>query len=308
MKKGPAMNKELLLEKTRHAEDVVCSFIPKGDEHTFRIIDAAAYSVKAGGKRLRPVLMSETYRLFTEKPETDLLHAFMAAIEFIHTYSLIHDDLPAMDDDDLRRGKPTNHVVYGEAFAILAGDALLNLAYETAAQGLSRCTDPDEIKRGIRTLAILSEKAGIFGMVGGQALDVYSEKNEDFTVERKALEFIYENKTSALLEASMMAGAVLAGADEEEIKSIESIASDVGLAFQIEDDILDVTGTAEILGKPAGSDLKNEKATWVTFEGVEGAKKAAYGYTMSAVSKLDELAHKNDFLRDLIIYLCGREK
>ena len=302
------MNKELLLKKTEYAEKTVLSFLPEADEHTYRITEATAYSVKAGGKRLRPVLMLETYRLFTDKEETQLLHAFMAAIEFIHTYSLIHDDLPAMDNDDLRRGKPTNHVVYGEAYAILAGDALLNLAYETVAQALLAADGIEGTKRGVKAFEILSRKAGIFGMVGGQALDVYSEKNADFTVERHSLEFIYKNKTSALLEASMMIGAVLSGASDEDIKKIEEIACDVGLAFQIEDDILDVTGTADVLGKPIGSDEKNEKATWVTFEGPEGAKKAAEEYTGAAVQKLDRLEYKNDFLRDLIIYLCGREK
>ena len=302
------MNKELLAGKTQHAESIIYSFLPEEGEHTKRIAEALSYSVKAGGKRLRPILMLETYKLFTDAEETDLLRGFMAAMEFIHTYSLIHDDLPAMDNDDLRRGKPTNHVVFGEAYAILAGDALLNLAYETVSAELEKLEDGPEIRRGVKALGILSKKAGIFGMVGGQALDVYSEKNESFTVEMEALEFIYENKTSALLEASMMIGATLAGADESDIKKIESIAGDLGLAFQIEDDILDVTGTAETLGKPIGSDEKNEKATWVTFEGLEGAKAAAKDYTDSAVSKLDSLEYKNDFLRELIISLCGRDK
>ena len=302
------MDKELLAEKVQHAESIIYGFIPEGDEHTKRIIEALSYSVKAGGKRLRPILMLETYKLFTDAEETNLLCSFMAAMEFIHTYSLIHDDLPAMDNDDLRRGKPTNHVIFGEAYAILAGDALLNLAYETVSAELGKVEDATETGRGIKALGILSKKAGIFGMVGGQSLDVYSEKNESFNVGRKALEFIYENKTSALLEASMMIGAVLAGADEADIRKIESIAGDVGLAFQIEDDILDVTGTAEVLGKPAGSDEKNGKATWVTFEGLEGAKEAAKDYTASAIRKLDSFEHKNGFLRELIISLCGRDK
>ena len=302
------MNKELLAQKTQYAEDIIYSFLPEGNEHTKRIIEALSYSVKAGGKRLRPILMLETYKLFTDSKETELLCSFMAAMEFIHTYSLIHDDLPAMDNDDLRRGKPTNHVIFGEAYAILAGDALLNLAYETVSEELGKTEDAQEAGRGVKALGILSKKAGIYGMVGGQALDVYSEKNESFTVEMEALEFIYENKTSALLEASMMIGAVLGGASEADAEKIESIAKDIGLAFQIEDDILDVTGTAEVLGKPIGSDEKNEKATWVTFKGLEGAKAAAKDYTASAVKKLDSLEYKNEFLRELIISLCGRDK
>lgn len=302
------MNKGLLLSKAKYAEEIVYSFLPEKDEHTYRIIDASAYSVKAGGKRLRPMLMLETYRLFSDKAETELLHAFMAAIEFIHTYSLIHDDLPAMDNDDLRRGKPTNHVVYGDAYAILAGDALLNLAYETVAEALLKTDDEEELKRGVRAFRVLSKKAGIYGMVGGQALDVYSEKNEDFNATKDALEFIYENKTSALLEAAMMTGAILAKADEEDIKKIEKIASYTGLAFQIKDDILDVTGSAEMLGKPIGSDEKNNKATWVSFEGLSGAGEAAKDFTQKALDGLFELKVKNDFLYDLIAYLCDREK
>ena len=302
------MNRELLSERTQYAQDIVYSFLPEGGEHNRHIAEALSYSVKAGGKRLRPVLMRESYRLFTDKEETYLLKSFMAAIEFIHTYSLIHDDLPAMDNDDLRRGKPTNHVVFGEACAILAGDALLNLAFETAAKALSSTQDITQLKRGAKALEVLSCKAGIYGMVGGQALDVYFEKNEGFTVEREALEYIYINKTSALLEASMAAGAILGGADEAQVHEIESIACDVGLAFQIQDDILDVTGTSEVLGKPVGSDERNEKTTWVTLEGLEGAKMAAARYTQSAVSKLDALNAGNDFLHELIIYLCSREK
>lgn len=302
------MDKELLSEKTAYAEAVVYSFLPEADENTKYITDALSYSVKAGGKRLRPVLMRESYILFSEKEETGLLKAFMAAMEFIHTYSLIHDDLPAMDDDDLRRGKPTNHKVFGEAHAILAGDALLNLAYETAAGELEKVSDPKEMKRGVRALQVLSEKSGIYGMVGGQALDVYSEKNSDYQVDEKSLEFIYENKTSALLEGALMTGAILAGADRDEIEIMESIGSDVGLAFQIEDDILGVTSTPEVLGKPIGSDEKNSKVTWVTLKGLDGARKASEDYTRRAVKKLDSLKVKNDFLRELIIYLCGRKK
>ena len=307
MKEQGKLNKELLLSKAKYAENIVYSFLPEKDENTYRIIDAASYSVKAGGKRLRPLLMLETYRMFAKEDETGLLHAFMAAIEFIHTYSLIHDDLPAMDDDDLRRGKPTNHVVYGEACAILAGDALLNLAYETVSEALLK-TEGEELKRGAKAFFILSKKAGIYGMVGGQALDVYSEKNPDLKIDEEKLGFIYENKTSALLEAAMMTGAVLSGADEKEVKDIENIASDIGLAFQIEDDILDLTSTPEILGKPIGSDEKNNKATWVTFNGIEGAKKAAEGYTKRALSALCALPYENEFLNDLVSYLCSRDR
>ena len=221
------------------------------------------YSFLAGGKRLRPMLMLETYRMFGGKSE--VIEPFMAAIEMIHTYSLIHDDLPAMDNDEYRRGRKTTHIVYGEAMAILAGDGLLNFAYETALTALQTEQTPNVAK----ALLVLSQKAGIYGMVGGQTVDVETDQTQSVT--RDQLDFIYKLKTSALIEASMLIGAILAGATKSEQKIIEEAASEIGLAFQIQDDILDVTGNQEVLGKPVGSDAKNEKATYVTYEGLKSS-------------------------------------
>ncbi len=302
------MDKQLLEQKVNQINEAIYPYLPKEGEHTKLITEAVSYSVKAGGKRVRPMLMQETFCLFGGDPEDSLLHAFMAAIEFIHTYSLVHDDLPAMDNDEFRRGLPTTHAKYGEAFGILAGDALLNAAYEVALAAIDQETDPDRIKAGVKALSILGEKAGINGMVGGQCLDVYADKNEDFKTKEEELYFIYYNKTSALLQAAMMAGAVLAGATEDAVKEVEQIAGEVGIAFQIRDDILDVTSTTEVLGKPVGSDEKNEKVTYLTFAGLEKAKEDVEKYSRSAIDRLNAFEQKNPFLNDLITYMIDREK
>ncbi len=302
------MDKELLEKRAEEISGIIEGFLPEAGPHTALITEAVAYSVKAGGKRLRPMLMQETYRLFTDREEDELLHSFMAAIEFIHTYSLVHDDLPAMDNDAFRRGLPTTHAKYGEAFGILAGDALLNTAFEVPLRILAKETDPLKISRGVRALSLLAEKAGVNGMVGGQCLDVYAEKNDAFKTKEEELFFIYYNKTSALLQASVMAGAILAGASEEEIGTMEQIAGDVGIAFQIRDDILDVISTTEILGKPVGSDEKNEKVTWLTFVGMEQANADVKRYSESATSLLKQLNRSNEFLEDLILFLIDRDK
>ena len=302
------MDKQLLQQKVEQINDIIYRQLPEEGEHTKLITEAVAYSVKAGGKRVRPMLMMETYRLFKGDDQDPLLHAFMAAMEFIHTYSLVHDDLPAMDNDEFRRGLPTTHAKYGEAFGILAGDALLNSAYELALSALEKENDPMRILQGVKALSVLAEKAGINGMVGGQCLDVYADKNEDFKTKEEELYFIYYNKTSALLQASMMAGAILAGASEEDVKKVEEIAGDVGIAFQIRDDILDVTSTTEVLGKPVGSDEKNEKVTYLTFAGLENATKDVTRYSVAALEKLNSFPQKNDFLNDLITFMIDREK
>lgn len=307
------MNKKLLEEKTARAEEIIYSYLPEKTEYTDGIISAMEYSVKAGGKRLRPILMAETYIafadiVFPDRDESSLLKSFMAAIEFIHTYSLIHDDLPAMDNDELRRGKPTNHMIYGEAGAILAGDGLLNLAFETMAIQLAKTPSPEEQVRGVRAMALLAWKAGHGGMVGGQSLDVANEKSGKLKVDQKTLEFIYKNKTGALIEGAMMAGAILGGASMTDVSRVEEIAGCIGMAFQIRDDILDVESTAEVLGKPIGSDLKNEKTTWVTLYGPEGAKAEAERYTEMAVQGLEFMNLKDTFLYELTGYLSGREK
>ena len=259
----------------------------------------------AGGKRLRPLLLQESFRLFGGTGEA--VKPFMAAMEMIHTHSLIHDDLPAIDNDDYRRGRKTTHVVFGEAVGVLAGDALLNYAYETAwkAFPLEEHTD-----RVVRAFGILSQKTGISGMLGGQSVDVMNEKAGHFAIDREMLDYIYENKTSALLEAAMMAGAALAGANDDDLDALCRIASKVGIAFQIRDDILDVTSTMEELGKPVFSDEKNEKTTYVTMFGTDGAEQEVKRLTKEAVDELKNLSCPGDkiFLEELFESLTSRKK
>lgn len=290
-----------LTEKSREIEEIIRGYLPREEGHQVTVFRAMNYSVLSGGKRLRPMLMSETYRLFNGSSK--VIEPFMAAIEMIHSYSLVHDDLPAMDNDEYRRGKKTTHAVFGEAMGILAGDALLNYAYETLAEAFAM--EPENPNIG-RAFAVLSKKAGIYGMIGGQTVDVESEGETEIT--REKLDFIYKLKTGALIEASMLTGAILAGAGEEEQRLIEIVAGEVGLAFQIQDDILDVTSTMEVLGKPIGSDEKNGKSTYVTFEGLARAREDVKRLTEDAMGKLDSLPVKNEFLSELLRYLIHREK
>lgn len=289
-----------LTKRTEQIENIIKKYLPEEEGYQKQVIEAMNYSFLAGGKRLRPMLMLETYRMFGGKSE--VIEPFMAAIEMIHTYSLIHDDLPAMDNDEYRRGRKTTHIVYGEAMAILAGDGLLNFAYETALTALQTEQTPNVAK----ALLVLSQKAGIYGMVGGQTVDVETDKTQSVT--RDQLDFIYKLKTSALIEASMLIGAILAGATKSEQKIIEEAASEIGLAFQIQDDILDVTGNQEVLGKPVGSDAKNEKSTYVTYEGLKKAQEDVKRYSKHAVELLESLVVKNEFLIHLVEYLIHREK
>ncbi len=291
--------KEELRTKTEEIEKLLTTYLPQETGFQKTVLEAVNYSVMAGGKRLRPLLMKETYQMFGG--EGKVVEPFMAAMEMIHTYSLVHDDLPAMDNDEYRRGKKTTHAVYGEAMGILAGDALLNLAFETAAGAF----DIETSARTAKALQILSKKAGIYGMIGGQVVDVESEGQP---LSREKLDFIYRLKTSALIEAAMMVGAVLAGASDEEVAAIERVANDVGLAFQIQDDILDVTSTLEVLGKPIHSDDKNNKTTYVTLEGLDKAKKDVEEISERALSTMASLEHKNAFLEELIRMLITREK
>lgn len=290
--------KEELQKRTGEIEEIIKGYLPEETGFQKTVLEAVNYSVLAGGKRLRPMLMQETCRMFGG--EGELVKPFMAAIEMIHTYSLVHDDLPAMDNDEYRRGKKTTHAVYGEAMGILAGDALLNLAFETAAEAFAI----EVSSRTARAMQILARKAGIYGMIGGQVVDVESEGQP---LSREKLNFIYRLKTSALIEASMMIGAVLAGASDEELAAVERVAGDVGLAFQIQDDILDVEGSEASMGKPAGSDEKNQKTTYVTLEGMDKAKKEVERLSREAAEDLDKLG-SNEFLEGLIRFLVNREK
>ncbi len=291
---------EELANRTQWTEGVVKSFLPEESGNQKEIMEAMNYSVMAGGKRLRPMLMNETYRMFGGTGRA--IQPLMAAIEMVHTYSLVHDDLPAMDNDQYRRGKLTTHAKYGHAMGVLAGDGLLNYAFETAMTAFDCGEDAERVAKALK---ILGRKAGIYGMIGGQVVDVQSTGK---AVDQETLDFIYELKTGALLEASMMVGAVLAGATEEEVTAIEQIASDVGLAFQIRDDILDETSTLEKLGKPIHSDERNEKTTYVTLKGLEQATKDVEEISARALDRLAELPHENEFLTELIKALVYREK
>ena len=290
---------DILSRKTAKTEEIVCRFLPKEEGWQKTVLEAMNYTMRAGGKRLRPLLMDETYQMYGGE-DRDLIEPFMAAVEMIHTYSLIHDDLPALDNDDYRRGRKTAHVVFGEAMAILAGDALLNYAFETAA-GAFNGTERDI--RTARAMQILTAKPGIYGMIGGQTVDVESEGQ---AISMDKLLFIHEKKTAALIECAMMIGAVLAGAPEEEVAGIEAIARKVGLAFQIQDDILDRTSTTKELGKPAGSDEKNEKNTYVSLTGLDQAREDQARLTREAIDLFDQLSGENPFLKDLLLALTDR--
>lgn len=294
---------EELQQKVEHINNVLEKFLPAEEGQQRIIFETMNYSVRAGGKRLRPILMEETYHMFGGS--SAVIEPFMAAIEMIHTYSLVHDDLPAMDNDEYRRGKKTTHAVYGEAMGILAGDALLNLAYETAAKSFGMEVADARVARAF---AVLAKKAGVYGMVGGQVVDVESEKSDDCPITREKLDFIYRLKTGALIESSMMIGAILAGASSDEVSRVEQIAAKLGLAFQIQDDVLDVTSTLEVLGKPVGSDEKNNKATYVTFEGLDKAVSDVERISKEAEEQLDDLGYDDAFLKELFEYLIHREK
>lgn len=290
--------KEQLEAKKMEAEQIIAAYLPKEEGFAKVLAEAMNYSMEAGGKRLRPILMQETYRMFGGSSK--VIEPFMAAMEMIHTSSLIHDDLPAIDNDEYRRGKKTTHAVYGEALGILSGDALLNYAYETAAKAFAM--EPGNVKIG-RAFTVLAEKTGIHGMLGGQSVDV---TNDGKPLTREMLDYIYENKTSALIEASMMVGAILGGAGEEEIHQIEEIAGKIGLAFQIRDDILDQISSVEELGKPINSDEKNGKVTYVTLRGLENASKDVEEISSEAIKKLQSFSGRNIFLEELTAYLVER--
>ena len=295
------MSKDKWQEKIQNIEEGFIPYLPKEEGYEKTVLEAVNYSINAGGKRLRPMFLYETYSMFGGTDEK-AVRPFMMAMEMIHTYSLVHDDLPAMDNDEYRRGRKTTHIVYGEDMGILAGDALLNYAYETAVEGALKLKDP---ANGLKALQILSRKAGVYGMVGGQVVDVELTGKP---ISEEQLDFIYRYKTSALLEASLMAGAALAGAAEEEIAQIECVGRLVGLAFQIQDDILDLTSTAEELGKPIGSDLRNEKTTYVSLYGMREAEEAVEEYSKEAVEILENLSEENEFLDQLIVSLIHRKK
>ena len=292
-----------LQAKTKQIEELLTRYLPEEKGYQKTVLEAMNYSLMAGGKRLRPMMMQETYRLFGGNGT--VIEPFMAAMEMIHTYSLVHDDLPAMDNDEYRRGRKTTHTVYGEAMGILAGDGLLNYAFETALKAFE---EPEaDLKKTAQAMAVLARKAGVYGMIGGQTADIEAEEQTE-PLTREQLLYIHENKTAALIQASMMVGAILAGASKEEIAQIEKCAYNIGIAFQIQDDILDVIGDSKELGKPVGSDEKNHKQTYVTLNGLEQSMEEVRVLSQEAVNILDEIDGDGEFLKQLVITLIDRRK
>lgn len=306
------MIKDRIRDEAKAIDAVIERYLPEETGPAKIVAEAMNYSIHVGGKRLRPMLMQEMYRMFGGTRE-DILHPFMAAIEMIHTYSLCHDDLPAMDNDMMRRGKKSTHAQFGEAMGILAGDGLLNYAFETAMGAFDHVGDDAALTLNIiRALRILADKAGINGMIGGQVVDVGSEDKPADEITMDIIKFIHENKTAAMIESSMMIGACLAGASYDELEIIEKAGSDIGLAFQIRDDILDITGDGAVLGKPIGSDERNGKATYVSITGLDKAKEDVRVLSERAVTSIQSLRGSETdsgiFLKELIEYLIDRDR
>lgn len=299
-----------MAECVKEVEALIMKYLPKEEGYQKTVLEAMNYSFMAGGKRLRPMIMYRTYKAFGG--ESAFIEPFMAALEMIHTYSLVHDDLPEMDNDDLRRGKPTTHKAYGQAMAVLAGDGLLNYAFETALKAATMAEDADSRLRVLEAMQVLASKAGVYGMIGGQVVDVESEKKGTL-LSMEQLMFIHENKTAALLQSALMIGAILAGASSEQIKVLEEAGLHVGVAFQIQDDILDVTSTTEVLGKPVGSDEENDKVTFVSYMGIEKSIEEQKRMSAKAVEILTGLKHSGcdnehmEFVIELVEYLVNRK-
>ena len=293
--------KEQLSKETSCIDNIIEKYLPEAKGHAEYIKSAMDYSVEAGGKRIRPMIMLETYKLCNGTNEEEL-YPFMAALEMIHTYSLVHDDLPAMDNDDYRRGKLTTHKKFGEDFGILAGDGLLNLAYETMLSAIHKAAKTGDAQAVLRYSAaadVIANKAGVDGMVGGQSLDVMLT---DKPMNEEQLDYIFRLKTGALIEAAFMAGC-----DENVTKLLEETGYNIGFAFQIKDDILDVTSTQEVLGKPVLSDERNNKTTYVTLYGMEKAEKDTADMSVKALETLKTIGH-NEYLEDLITMLIHRDR
>ena len=304
--------KEELAQRTAEAEEVLKRYLPKEEGFQKQVLEAMNYSALAGGKRLRPVLMAESFRLCGG--QGDIVKPFMAAMEMIHNYSLVHDDLPSMDNDEYRRGRKTTWTVYGEGMAVLAGDALLNYAFETAASAFDLVENlpADRKMQGFRAVAralqILSGKAGVYGMIGGQCADICGEELPEEKVTKELLWYIHKNKTAALIEAALVIGAVLAGASEEDTARLEKAAENIGIAFQIQDDILDVTSSLEVLGKPVGSDEKNHNVTYVSLNGLDQSRRDVAALSEEALEILRAFPQRNLFLEELVMTLINREK
>lgn len=294
-----------LVSRKKTFEDHLYAYFKNGNSrYQNELYDAMSYSLEAGGKRLRPIILIESAKVFGAAEMIAL--PFAAALEMIHTYSLIHDDLPAMDNDDLRRGKPTNHVVYGEAKAILAGDALLNSAHTIMLEEAMKSSVAGSgfAEKAVRAAHEISSKAGADGMIVGQIADI---ANENVQTDIETLNYINDNKTGALIESAFAAGAILGGASDDEIRKMRKVAQNIGLSFQIIDDILDIEGDTEIIGKPAGSDAKNEKTTYPSLIGLSASREKANELTREAIEILQELPYNTEFLESLVNELVSRK-
>lgn len=291
--------KQCLKEKASFVEKVLKEYMPKEEGYQKTVIEAMNYSLSAGGKRLRPILTLEACKIVGGNEDEAI--PFAIAIEMIHTYSLIHDDLPALDNDDLRRGRPTNHKVYGEAMGILAGDALLNYAFEVMLAGSINKENPEKYLKAINEIA---KGAGIYGMIGGQVVDVESENKQ---IEKEKLDYIHMNKTAAMMVGCMRAGATIGGANSEQMEEITKYAKNIGLSFQIVDDILDIVGDESKLGKKVGSDIANHKSTYPSLLGLDKSKEIAHNLIDEAKKSIEKLSDDVDFLNGLAEYIIDRE-
>jgi len=292
--------KGMLNEKKNEIEKLIDCYFAGANAPQKTILDAMNYSLNAGGKRLRPILVLEACKLVNGKKE--LANDFACSIEMIHTYSLIHDDLPAMDDDDLRRGKPTNHKVYGEGMAVLAGDGLLNYAYEKMIHASLKY--PEYAEQSLKAMKEIATGAGIYGMIGGQVVDLESENK---SVDLETVDFIHKHKTASLIIASMRSGAILGGADDKELNLITEYAEKIGLAFQIIDDILDIVGDQEKLGKDIGSDQENEKSTYPSLLGLDESRAIARRLIQESKDAISYFGDKAEFLIELSDFLASRD-
>lgn len=287
-------------EKVKNTEEYLSNIIEVKDNSQKLIYEAMNYSLLSGGKRLRPVFLLAAYEIFREDDEAAM--PFACAIEMIHTYSLIHDDLPSMDNDDYRRGRLSNHKQFGEATAILAGDGLLNKAFET---GLKAALEYNiDIDIAVKALLVIADSSGSDGMIGGQVVDMFGHE-KIYSLED--LKHMYSLKTGAIIKSSVMAGAILGGATEKELAALKIFAEKIGLAFQIEDDLLDVTGTLEKLGKATGSDEANHKITYLSFVTIQDARNEVSRLTEEAIESLDVFGEKSMHLSELAVYLTSRD-
>ncbi len=291
--------------RVQQTEAVIRRFLPAEEGYARTVMEAMNYSVLAGGKRLRPLFLKETASMYGARQE--LAEPFMAALEMIHTYSLVHDDLPAMDNDEFRRGRKTAWAVYGDGMAVLAGDGLLNYAYETAITAYDAAANEDEKDCVFGALRILAGNAGIYGMVGGQCADIMTDRDQS-SLTPDLLHYIHKKKTACMIESGFQIGAVLAGAPKEDVAALGSIAEDIGLAFQIQDDILDVTGDQKELGKSIGKDALEGKATYVSMNGLEAAAGKVKELTEHALLAMNSLSQENEFLKTLVEHLMTRKK